>query len=87
MKNDNCGRSKDVGGQAVIEGVMMRAAKSLVIAVRKPNQEIEILRQELVPLKEKFALFKLPIFRGLAVLLESLIWGIKALTYSANLAV
>jgi len=87
MKNDNCGRTKDVGGQAVIEGVMMRAAKSLVIAVRKPNQEIEVLRQELVPLKEKFALFKLPIFRGLAVLLESLIWGIKALTYSANIAV
>jgi len=66
---------------------MMRAPKSLVVAVRKPDQGIEILRQEVVPLKERFSLFKLPILRGLAVLVESLIWGVKALTYSANIAV
>jgi uncharacterized protein YqhQ len=87
MGNDNCGRLRDVGGQAVIEGVMMRAPKSLVVAVRKPDQGIEILRQKIVPLKERFSLFKLPILRGLAVLVESLIWGVKALTYSANIAV
>ncbi|HGJ65518.1 TPA: DUF1385 domain-containing protein [bacterium] len=87
MGNENCGRLRDVGGQAVIEGVMMRAPKSLVVAVRKPDQGIEILRQEVVPLKERFSLFKLPILRGLAVLVESLIWGVKALTYSANIAV
>jgi len=87
MGNENCGRLRDVGGQAVIEGVMMRAPKSLVVAVRKPDQGIEILRQEVVPLKERFSLFKLPILRGLAVLVESLVWGVKALTYSANIAV
>jgi uncharacterized protein YqhQ len=87
MENERSGHTKDVGGQAVIEGVMMRASKSLVVAVRKPDQEIEVLRQKLVPLKDRFAIFKLPILRGLAVLVESLIWGVKALTYSANIAV
>lgn len=87
MENNRNVCTKDVGGQAVIEGVMMRASKSLVVAVRKPDQEIEVLRQKLVPLKERFAPFKLPILRGLAVLVESLIWGVKALTFSANVAV
>ena len=87
MKEDRSTRTKDIGGQAVIEGVMMRGARSLVVAVRKPNQEIVVLRQELIPLKERFSPFKLPILRGLATLVESLILGIKALTYSANVAV
>jgi uncharacterized protein YqhQ len=87
MKNPQSACTKDVGGQAVIEGVMMRASNSLVIAVRKPDQEITVLREKVTPLKEKFSLFKLPILRGLAVLVESLIWGIKALTYSANVAI
>ena len=87
MKNPCDIQNKDVGGQAVIEGVMMRGAKSLVIAVRKPNQEIIIRREKLTPLKEKFPPFKLPVLRGVAVLIESLIWGMKALTYSANQAI
>ncbi|MGB9596934.1 MAG: DUF1385 domain-containing protein, partial [Candidatus Poribacteria bacterium] len=87
MEENQSKCTKDIGGQAVIEGVMMRGARSLVVAVRKPNQEIAVLRQELVPLKERFSLFKLPILRGLAVLIESLILGIKALSYSANVAV
>lgn len=77
----------DIGGQAVIEGVMMRAPRSLVVAVRKPNQEIVVLREKIIPLKEKFPPFKLPILRGLAVLIESLVLGMKALAYSANQAV
>lgn len=87
MKNHNNIQYKDVGGQAVIEGVMMRAAKSLVIAVRKPNQEIVVKSEILRPLKERFPLLKIPILRGVAVLIESLIWGMKALTYSADQAV
>lgn len=77
----------DVGGQAVIEGVMMRASKSLVIAVRKPDNEIVVRRERLTPLKERFPPFKLPVLRGIAVLVESLVWGMRALTYSANQAV
>ncbi len=87
MEENRIKCTKDIGGQAVIEGVMMRGARSLVVAVRKPNQEIAVMRQELVPLKERISLFKLPILRGLAVLVESLIIGIKALSYSANVAV
>jgi len=87
MENPQSVRKKDIGGQAVIEGVMMRGARSLVIAVRKPDQEIAIRREKVTPLKERFAPFKLPILRGLAVLVESMIWGFKALTYSADVAV
>jgi uncharacterized protein YqhQ len=65
MKEDRSTCTKDIGGQAVIEGVMMRGARSLVVAVRKPNQEIVILRQELIPLKERFSPFKLPYCEGL----------------------
>jgi uncharacterized protein YqhQ len=78
---------KNVGGQAVIEGVMMRAPKSLAIAVRKPNNEIVVKREPLHPLGERYPILKWPILRGVVVLLESLIWGFKALTFSANEAV
>lgn len=73
-----------VGGQAVIEGVMMRGQKSLAVAVRKPNNEIIVQKEQLNPVGERFPILKRPVLRGIAVLLESLIWGIKALTFSAN---
>ncbi len=78
---------KNVGGQAVIEGVMMRAPNAIVIAVRKPDDSIVIRREKVTPLKERFRPFGWPILRGVAVLIESLVWGMKALTYSANQAV
>lgn len=84
MKNTRPEKLKDIGGQAVIEGVMMRAPTSIAIAVRKPDSEIVVRRERLVPLKERFLPFKWPILRGIAVLAESLVWGMKALTYSAN---
>jgi len=80
------GELKNIGGQAVIEGVMMRGPGSIAIAVRRPDNEIVVRREKVTPLKEKFPPFKLPILRGVAVLVESLIWGMKALTYSANQA-
>ena len=86
MENVRSGQLKDIGGQAVIEGVMMRAPNSLVVAVRRPDREIVVRREKLIPLREKFFPFKWPILRGLAVLVESLVWGMKALTYSANQA-
>jgi uncharacterized protein YqhQ len=58
-----------------------------VIAVRKPDSEIVVRSEKLTPLKERFRPFKWPILRGIAVLFESLVWGMKALTYSANQAV
>jgi len=86
MGDAQSGQLKDIGGQAVIEGVMMRAPNSLVIAVRRPDHEIVVRRERLTPLKDKFPPFKWPVLRGIAVLVESLVWGMKALTYSANQA-
>ena len=76
-----------IGGQAVIEGVMMRASASIAIAVRKPNSDIVVRREKLTPLRDRFLPFKWPVLRGIATLIESLVWGMKALTYSANQAV
>jgi uncharacterized protein YqhQ len=74
----------NVGGQAVIEGVMMRAPRSVAIAVRRPNGEIVVRRELVVPLSERFPIVKLPILRGAVALFSSLIIGIKALNFSAN---
>jgi uncharacterized protein YqhQ len=73
-----------VGGQAVIEGVMMRAPRSVAIAVRRPDGEIVVKRELVVPLSERFPIVKLPIMRGAVALFTSLIIGIKALNFSAN---
>lgn len=71
----------DVGGQAVIEGVMMRGKKSYVIAVRK-GKSIKI-KKEKVP-KSKYKFFKLPVVRGFVNLVEFLIIGMKALEWSSK---
>jgi uncharacterized protein YqhQ len=74
----------NIGGQAVIEGVMMRAPRSVAIAVRRANGEIIVKRDLVVPLSERFPVVKLPIVRGAVALFSSLITGIKALNFSAN---
>jgi uncharacterized protein YqhQ len=73
-----------VGGQAVIEGVMMRTPNAYAIAVRKPDGTIVNTAAKLPKWSDKFPLFKLPILRGGAVLLQSMGLGIKALNYSAS---
>lgn len=74
----------NVGGQAVLEGVMMRAPRSMAVAVRRPTGEIVVKKDEVVPLSERFPVVKLPIVRGAVALFTSLIIGIKALNFSAN---
>ncbi len=74
----------NIGGQAVIEGVMMRAPRSIAIAVRRPDGEIVVKRNQVVPLSERCPALKLPLLRGAAALFSSLVIGIKALNYSAN---
>lgn len=73
-----------VGGQAVIEGVMMRAPRSVAIAVRRPNGEIVVKKELAIPLSERFPVVKLPILRGAVALFTSLVIGIRALNFSAN---
>lgn len=79
-------RPVQYGGQAVIEGVMMRGPKQSAIAVRLPNGEIEVAYQDINPWTKKPVL-KWPVIRGFVALIESLIVGVRALTYSADRAV
>src|SRR5436190_2759288 len=73
-----------VGGQAVIEGVMMRTPNAYAIAVRKADGTIVNTAALLPKWSDKSPIFKLPILRGGAVLIQSMGLGIKALNYSAN---
>ncbi|MCY6355499.1 DUF1385 domain-containing protein [Clostridium sp. ZS2-4] len=73
-----------VGGQAVIEGVMMRGNCGVATAVRKTNGEIEVEFEEKIPLTKRNKFFSLPIIRGFITLIDSLILGIKTLNYSAS---
>ncbi len=73
-----------VGGQAVIEGVMMRSPNSMAIAVRKPSGEIVVKRERLDFFSEKKFFSKLPLIRGVMNLLSALVLGMKALNFSAN---
>jgi uncharacterized protein YqhQ len=75
-----------VGGQAVIEGVMMRTPNAYAIAVRKADGTIVNTAAQLPKLGEKYPILKLPVLRGGAVLVQSMGLGIKALNYSANQA-
>ncbi len=75
-----------VGGQAVMEGVMMRAPHSYCTAVRKPTGEIVTEEYPLHRMSEKYPLFKLPILRGLGMLAQAMTLGVKALKFSANAA-
>jgi uncharacterized protein YqhQ len=73
-----------IGGQAVMEGVMMRAPHSYCVAVRKPNGEIVTETKPIEKLSEKNRLWKLPMLRGLATLGQAMVLGIKSLQFSAN---
>ena len=75
-----------VGGQAVMEGVMMRAPHSYCVAVRKPNGDIVTEEQPLQKVSEKYPFFKYPILRGLGTLGQAMTLGYRALKFSANVA-
>jgi len=76
-----------VGGQAVIEGVLMMNDNKLAIAVRKPNKKIVIKKETMKSFIRTHKFFKLPFIRGVFMLFDTLVIGIKALTWSANEAV
>lgn len=75
----------DIGGQAVIEGVMMKGKKVYAVAVRKEDDSIALDVQNATSILDKHKIFKLPILRGIVVFVESLVLGIKTLSYSAEL--
>lgn len=77
-------RKCQVGGQAVLEGVMMRGAKGTATAVRTPKGNIEVSFEETIPYTKKNKILGLPFIRGFVTLVESLVVGLKSLNYSAS---
>lgn len=75
-----------VGGQAVIEGVMMRAPGMVATAVRRSNGSIEVKKEPYRSIGERYAAFKLPVLRGAVGLIEMMVIGVKTLNYSASTA-
>jgi uncharacterized protein YqhQ len=75
-----------IGGQAVVEGVMMRSPHALVVAVRRPGGEIAFKETRWRPLSERYPFFRWPVVRGGVILFETLANGIEALSFSASQA-
>jgi len=75
-----------VGGQAVMEGVMMRAPHSYCVAVRRANGEFVTEEMPLARMSEQYPIFKYPVFRGVGTLFQAMKLGIKALQFSTNAA-
>lgn len=73
-----------IGGQAVIEGVMMKNRDEYATAVRKPDGTIEVKKDTYISMGEKVKLFSLPFFRGIFSFADSMILGMRALTFSAS---
>jgi uncharacterized protein YqhQ len=73
-----------VGGQAVVEGVMMRTPNAYAVAVRRPDGEIVFTGAQLPKWSDQYRFLRLPVLRGAAVLVQSMALGIKALNYSAS---
>lgn len=74
------------GGQAVIEGVMMRGPSRMAIAVRRPDGEIAIHQEEVKSVMQRLPVLRLPVLRGMVALVETLSMGLSALMFSANQA-
>ena len=75
-----------VGGQAVIAGVMMRDAAKTATAVRLPNGEIEVETHPVTSIRDRYHVLNLPLIRGSVIMVESLVIGMRALSFSAQAA-
>ena len=78
-------KSSGIGGQAVMEGIMMRNGSEYSVAVRKENGEIEVKKETYKGVGSKCKLFRHPFIRGIFSFVDSLVLGMKSLNYSASL--
>ena len=78
-------KSSGIGGQAVMEGIMMRNGSEYSVAVRKENGEIDVKKETYKGVGSKCKLFRLPFIRGIFSFVDSLVLGMKSLNYSASL--
>ena len=84
MENKERLGSSGIGGQAVIEGIMMRNKDKYAVAVRKPDKSIDVDIQECGGIAKKYKITTLPFIRGIFSFIDSMVIGIKTLTYSAS---
>ena len=84
--NTNQGTRPYIGGQAVIEGVFMRAPRAIAIAVRAPDGRIKVKTDPYLPFFQRFRFFRLPFLRGVFVMIDALVLGMRALSWSAEQA-
>jgi uncharacterized protein YqhQ len=76
--------TEKIGGQAVIEGVMMKSKDRYCVAIRKKDGKIKTKTEQFKSITEKSRILKLPFVRGIFILIETLVLGIKTLSWSAN---
>ncbi len=74
-----------IGGQAVMEGVMMKAPNTMAIAVRRPDGTIEVTKKALTTVKDKYTILNFPVLRGIVTFGETMVLGVKSLMTSAEL--
>ena len=86
MKNKKVQKITSIGGQALMEGIMMRGPQKTTVGVRKYDGSIELEGIEPLNLTKKYKLLRLPILRGVAGMIDSLVTGNKALMLSADKA-
>lgn len=84
MKENVLKHKTTIGGQALIEGIMMKGPEKISIAVRKPDSEIELKVDPIKSISKKNKIFSLPFIRGVVGLVEAMIIGTNALMYSAD---
>jgi uncharacterized protein YqhQ len=84
--NKSSAQYTSIGGQAVIEGVMMRSPHFIAVAVRRLNQRIVIRSKPYLSIGQKYPFLKKPVLRGVVTLVESMAQGVESLGYSANVA-
>lgn len=81
-KAKGCKCITSIGGQALVEGILMRGPKKIEVAVRVPNGAIQAEDMDFVPLRDRYPILRVPILRGVAAFIESLMMGYKALQTS-----
>ena len=84
MSKKNCGHYSGIGGQAVLEGVMMKNKDEYAVSVRKPDGNIETKKEKYTGILSGSKLTKLPFIRGVFNFIDSLVLGMQTLTYSAS---
>ena len=84
MNKKSVVKPSGIGGQAVLEGVMMKNKDRYAVAVRKPDGEIEVEEGTCKSLRDKYFICDLPIIRGVVTFVESLVLGMKSLTDSSK---